>query len=327
MKPLAYMRAIAAAALIGAPTLCCAHAGEDHSLGDFPKFLDGKPHQWSDLLTAWEFDPGVIAAIALSLVLYFIGLRRLWRASHTGGGISRGEAAWYFAGWLALVIALASPLHPWGEVLFSAHMTQHEVLMLIAAPLMVLGRPMLAFLWAFPLRARKTLARITSSTPWQKAWFVISAPLAAWFIHAAALWVWHFPSLFQAALHSNFVHALQHLSFFLSALLFWWAVIHGRQRISGYGAAVLYMFTTALHSGLLGALLTFAGTAWYPDYKATTWEWGLTPLEDQQIGGLIMGIPAGLAYVIAGLALFVGWLRESERRTVKWEATLGGASA
>ena len=78
---------------------------------------------------------------------------------------------------------------------------------------------------------------------------------------------------------------------------------------------MLYMFTTALHSGLLGALLTFAGTVWYPIYDQTTASWGLTPLQDQQLGGLIMWIPAGLVYVIAGLALFAGWLRESENRT------------
>jgi cytochrome c oxidase assembly factor CtaG len=84
----------------------------------------------------------------------------------------------------------------------------------------------------------------------------------------------------------------------------------------GFGAAVLYMFTTALHSGLLGALLTFAGRVWYPIYTNTTAQWGLTPLQDQQLGGLIMWIPAGVVYIIAGLVLFTGWLRESERRAV-----------
>jgi cytochrome c oxidase assembly factor CtaG len=326
MNMRAHIRAFSVIALCLASGLCLGHAGEDHSADAFPKMLDGRPHSWADLWRAWEFGPGAIVGVLLAGLLYLIGIRRLWKASHAGGGISRSEAGWYFAGWLALAVALISPLHLWGEVLFSAHMTQHEVLMLIAAPFMVLGRPMLAFLWAFPARPRKALAYAAATQVWSKVWFILSAPFAAWLIHALALWVWHVPVLFQAALHSNFVHALQHLSFFFSALLFWWAVIHGRHRISGYGAAILYMFTTALHSGLLGALLTFASRPWYPDYRATTWEWGLTPLEDQQIGGLIMWIPAGLAYVLAGLALFVGWLRESERRAVKWQATLDGAS-
>jgi cytochrome c oxidase assembly factor CtaG len=128
------------------------------------------------------------------------------------------------------------------------------------------------------------------------------------------LWSWHAPALFQATLASEFVHALQHASFLFSALLFWWAVIHGRQRALGFGLAVLYMFTTALHSGLLGALLTFAKSVWYPVYSDQTRAWGLTPLEDQQIGGLIMWVPAGLVYITAALALFAGWLRESEAR-------------
>jgi cytochrome c oxidase assembly factor CtaG len=153
----------------------------------------------------------------------------------------------------------------------------------------------------------------------QKVWRAVTHPLAAWAIHAAALWVWHMPALFQATLKSDLVHTLQHLSFLGSALLFWWALIHGRRGLMGYGAAVLYMFTTSLHSGVLGALITFARSAWYPAYANSTASWGLTPLEDQQLGGLIMWIPAGLVYVVAALALMVGWMRESERRVVRRE--------
>ena len=82
----------------------------------------------------------------------------------------------------------------------------------------------------------------------------------------------------------------------------------------GYGLAILYVFTTAMHSGLLGALITIAQNILYPDYTSTTRNWGLTPLEDQELGGLIMWIPAGMVYVFAGLALFAGWLRESDAR-------------
>jgi len=152
----------------------------------------------------------------------------------------------------------------------------------------------------------------------------VSHPFAAWLLHAVALWLWHIPSLFQAALDSDVVHTLQHASFLGSALLFWWAVTNGRHRVASLGAAVLYMFTTALHSGLLGALITLARQPWYPGYSQTTNAWNLTPLEDQQLGGLIMWIPAGVVYVVAGL-LFVGaWLRESQRRVSQWESGLAG---
>jgi cytochrome c oxidase assembly factor CtaG len=123
--------------------------------------------------------------------------------------------------------------------------------------------------------------------------------------------------LFEATLDNEFIHALQHISFFATALLFWWAIMHSRARASNYGLAVLYLFTTALHSGLLGALLTFAQKTFYPSYAETTRWWGLTPLEDQQLGGIIMWIPAGLVYVIAGLALFAGWLRSTDAKELK----------
>src|ERR1041384_7376031 len=289
-----------------------------------PAFAHGdEPHSWFELARAWSFEPGIVIALALSAWLYWRGVRRMWReqgGDRQGRGVRRWEAWAYAGGWLALFVALASPLHPWGRVLFSAHMTQHEVLMLVAAPLLVLGRPLAPFMRALPLGWARRLSSLSKLAWWQRLWRALTNPLAAWAIHAVALWVWHVPVLFQAVLDNEWIHTLQHLSFFLSALLFWWALLHGRQGARAYGAAVLYLFTTALHSGLLGALITFAPSIWYPAYAGTTQGWGLTPLEDQQLGGLIMWIPAGLVYVVAGLVLFAGWLREAEARAVKREA-------
>lgn len=280
----------------------------------------GKPHHFGDLWFTWGRDPLVIAGLALTAWLYWRGLRRVWRESSERGRARRKKEALAFAcGWLALFVALVSPLHPWGEVLFSAHMTQHEVLMLVAAPLLVLGRPLVPFLWALPVGLRRQAGEVGKKRQVRAVWRAMTNPLAAWAIHAVALWVWHAPALFDATLRSDFVHTLQHLSFLGSALLFWWALIHGRRGLMGYGAAVLYMFTTSVHSGVLGALITFGRSVWYPAYAQTTASWGLTPLEDQQLGGLIMWIPAGLVYIFAGLALFAGWLRESETRVLKRE--------
>jgi putative membrane protein len=280
----------------------------------------GEPHALHDLWTTWGWEPLPLVGLALSAWLYARGVRRLWRSAGTGVGIQRWEAACFAGGWVALFVALVSPLHPWGQVLFAAHMTQHELLMLVAAPLLVLGRPVIAFLRALPPAAAQSLARASNAPWWQTTWGLITNTLVAWLIHAAVLWTWHLPSLFQATLDNDAVHALQHASFLGSALLFWWAVLHGRQRLFGYGLAVLYMFTTALHSGLLGALLTFARTVWYPAYAGKTAPWGLTPLEDQQLGGLIMWVPACTVYVAAGAAMFAAWLRESEARAARREA-------
>ena len=277
-------------------------------------FHESKPHNWHDLIRAWSFEPLVVIALSITALLFSIGLYRL-----KGRSIRTWEALCFALGWLALFVALVSPLHAWGQVLFSAHMTQHEILMLVAAPLLVLGRPLVPFLWALPTNWSRSLGNIAKIRWLNRLWRTFTIPLIAWLVHAIALWVWHIPLLFDAVLHSEFVHTAQHLSFLISALLFWWALIHGPQGAMGYGAAVLYLFTTSVHSGVLGALITLAHSVWYPSYVGLTNSWGLTPLEDQQLGGLIMWIPAGLVYVIAGLALFAGWLREADLRAMKRE--------
>jgi putative membrane protein len=266
---------------------------------------DGKPHGFADLWRTWTFDPLIIASLLISATVYFRGIYRLWRASEKGSGISRREAAAFAGGWISLFIALVSPLHPWGEVLFSAHMTQHEILMLVAAAL-----------WALPRRWRKPVNGLVKTKSVAKTWRFLTNPFAAWLVHAVALWTWHIPFLFQATLKSDWIHTAQHASFFLSALLFWYAITASPRGILSYGAGVLYLFTTSVHSGLLGVFLTLTSKVWYPVYEKSTAAWGLTPIEDQQIGGLIMWIPAGVVYIFAGLIMFAGWLRESEKRVL-----------
>jgi len=272
----------------------------------------GQPHNWHDLAAAWSFEPLVVISLTISALLFVVGFRRQ-------RSIRKWEALCFAGGWLALFVALVSPVHAWGRVLFSAHMSQHEILMLVAAPLLVLGRPLIVFLWALPLNWSRRIGNLGKFGPINRVWRALTIPLVAWLVHAVALWIWHIPALFEAVLHNEAVHMVQHLSFLLSALLFWWALIHGPQGVMGYGAAVLYLFTTSIHSGVLGALLTIAGSVWYPSYVGLISSWGLTPLEDQQLGGLIMWIPASLVYVIAGLALFAGWLREADLRAAKRE--------
>ncbi|MFL5328521.1 MAG: cytochrome c oxidase assembly protein [Gemmataceae bacterium] len=282
------------------------------------------PRNWHELWRTWGTEPGVVIPLFLSAILYIRGVRRLWR-ERAGQGVRKWEVACFAGGWLALFIALVSPLHPWGSALFSAHMTQHEILMLVTAPLLVLSRPLVAFLKALPARWSLALSSWTKAQWWQTTWGYLVHPLVAWVIHVTILWAWHLPSLYQATLHDEFIHALQHLSFLFSALLFWWALIQGRTAALRYGVAVLYVFTSALQSGLLGALITFAHTVWYPAYEETAPAWGLTPLEDQQLGGLIMWVPACAMYIVAGLALFAGWMRTSEDRAWTWDASLSPA--
>jgi putative membrane protein len=263
------------------------------------------PH---DLWSTWNDDWWLWLAIALAGWLYAQGVRRLWRNAGHGAGIGAARAAAYALGWLALALALLSPLDPLGSMLFSAHMVQHELLMLVAAPLLVLGQPLAAFVWALPVAWREPAGWACKASGLQAALRALSRPAVAWSVHAAALWAWHAPALFEAAVRHESVHMLQHASFFASALLFWWSLL-GARAGRREGAALLYLFTTALHGGALGALLTMAGRPWYGGvYQDGASPWGFTPLEDQQLGGLIMWVPAGLVYLGAALALLASWL-------------------
>src|SRR6185437_13380305 len=126
-----------------------------------------------------------------------------------------------------LLIALDSPVHELSEQLFWVHMVQHEILMVLSAPLLVMGRPLVPFLWALPRGLRGGMGAVSRSPRFKTLWLAVSAPLAAWLLHGVALWLWHAPALFDAALRSDFIHAMQHISFFATALLFWWALVHG----------------------------------------------------------------------------------------------------
>ena len=258
----------------------------------------------------------VSSLIAATAVAYAVGVARLWRNAGVGQGVGRLEAVAFACGWLALVAALMSPLDELAEQLFTAHMAQHELLMVVGAPLIALASPLVAFLWVLPHGGRRRAMRTLRGRRVSVAWAALTAPATVWLLHGLALWIWHMPSLYDAALQSEAIHAIQHLCFFLSASLFWWGIAHGRYGRAGYGVAVVYIFATAMHSGILGALLTFSPHVWYPLYERTSTTLGLTPLEDQQLAGLLMWVPAGVTFVVGGLYFFAAWLKESERRVL-----------
>src|ERR1051325_10466083 len=168
-----------------------------------------------ELGEAWVFEPGICIPLILTAWLYVQGI---WRNAR---GIKAWEIAAFIGGWVALVVALVSPIHPWGRALFSVHMVQHEILMLVAAPLLVLGQPVIAFLRALPSSWASSLARLGNAHWWQNIWRFITNALVAFLLHAVILWAWHAPKLMSAVIDNEWVHAAQHLSFLLSALLFW----------------------------------------------------------------------------------------------------------
>jgi putative membrane protein len=248
-------------------------------------------------------------SLAAILTVFLIGLARLWRTKGGRQTIRKWQAGSFVAGWLAAAIALLGPLDRWSDILFSAHMAQHEILMLVAAPLMVLGRPLIPLLWT--VRSASKVTRFLDR---------IAGPVTVLLLHAVVLWIWHVPALFEAALHDETIHVFQHLGFFITAALFWFALIHGRYGRLGYGVSVLYVFATAMHTQILGALLTFGTRVWYPTHAARTAAAGMDAVNDQQLAGVLMWIPFGVVFMFVGLALFAAWLGEAERRMAITEA-------
>jgi putative membrane protein len=260
------------------------------------------------------YDLLIVAAMALSLGIYFRGAARL--RARTDRGIRWYEAVAFAAGWAVIAAALLSPIDRLSDVLFSVHMTQHELLMIVAAPLLVAGRPMIAGLWALSNPDR--VLAVTRHPAVLKTWRALTGPFTVLILHAVVLWAWHIPVAFEAALHNETIHAIQHLMFFVTAALFWWSLIHGRYGKVGYGVAVFFVFATAMHTSILGALLTFASKLWYPTYAHRAPH----ALEDQQLAGLIMWIPSGLIFILIALALFAAWLGESDRRARSGSAAM-----
>jgi cytochrome c oxidase assembly factor CtaG len=272
--------------LLPAPAL--AHAGESHG--------------------GWSVAPWVTGPLLLSALLYSIGLARLWQRSDQGRLTLRRGGLLFGAGWLTLAAALVSPLHRAGEASFTMHMIEHELIMLPAALLLVASRPGAAMLWSLPGAARAALGGVARSG--KGPWRILTDPVVATALQLAAMWAWHAPGLFDRALASDFWHVAQHLSFLITALLFWWAMAHGR---GGYGVSALCLFVTSLAGGALGALMAFSQSPWYSGYAALgLTASGLTPAEDQQLAGLIMWIPGGAFHGAAALVFLWKWLKASE---------------
>lgn len=276
----------------------------------------------------WTWESWFVLSLLLACGWYAAGCWRLWRNGNLRTVLGLRPAG-FAGGMLALVIALASPLDALADHLFSAHMTQHLFLMIVAPPLLVWGRPTLAWLWACPLPARRAVGRWWAGSSLHGLHAFLMKPLTVWLAASVALWAWHVPGLYDWALSDENVHIAEHLCFFITSLAFWTLVVepYGARRTS-HGVALVGVATFALHSGLLGALLTFASQPLYLTHE--TLAYGLTPLEDQQLAGLIMWVPASVLYLAALAILFVGWLNaarparhfrsveESDSKAVLW---------
>lgn len=248
--------------------------------------------------------------IMLAGTFYLLGLARLRARTGTLAAAGPIRVTLFALGLLLSVLLLVSPFDGWAERFLSAHMVQHFGLMLIAAPLIALGRPGIVYLWALPQSWRQDFARLRSDKI-GRASRALFTPLGAWLTYFLVLWLWHSPPLFARALQHEPVHALQHLCFLGAALLFW-TVVTQSPRGEGRAAMLVVIFTTAVQSCALAALMTMSSIQWYPFYSEGPF--GLSALEDQQLSGLIKWVPCCAIMIGAGVATMATLLRDIETR-------------
>jgi cytochrome c oxidase assembly factor CtaG len=271
----------------------------------------GQPLAPHDLWGAWNFDPLLVASLLLAVWAYRRGVRSRRRPS-----VDAWRAHCFTGAMGAVAVALVSPLDALSGALASAHMVQHVLLVLVAAPLLALSAPMGTLLRGSPdvvrnaslrWRRRLRLTRVNLRP--------LRHPATVWLLHVGTLWFWHAAVPYDAAVEHHVLHVVEHASFLGTGLLFWHVVIGAREadRVSN-GFGVLLVFAMGMQSVFLSALLTFAGTPWYSVYATTTAAWDLDPLADQQLAGVIMWIPAGLIYVGVALGLLAAWIRASEHQ-------------
>ena len=251
---------------------------------------------------AWNLRPEVIVPLLMLASVYALGWARLSRRARRSAPTPR---AWLIVvGFAALVVALLSPLDGLADTRFVAHMGQHMLLIMVAAPAFLLADPFPIVVWALPHAARLRLRRwITRTSVAGTLWRIATAMPLAWIVAACVVWGWHRPGAYDAALSHRFLHDLEHLSFFAAALLFWWPLIHPAprfRRAASYPRRVVYLLLGAFQTAALGLLLTLAPTVLYRSYAGAG---GLGALEDQTWGGIVMWGGGGVIDMIAVLVL------------------------
>ena len=269
----------------------------------------------SRALLAWTFDPMVVAGLAAAGVLYLRGVARVRRPDRK----LVNRAVCFMSGLVVLWVALQSPIDTYAGARLSVHMVQHLLLTMVAAPLLVLGAPVTLL-----LRAATPAVRRRWVLPALRSWplRLLTAPAVSWAQFALVLWVTHFSPLYEAALRSNGVHALEHLLYIVSAVLFWSPVagIDPSPKRLSHPARLLYLFLAMPQASFLGLAMWGTSRVLYPSYQAAL---GAAALDDQRLAGTIMG-SAGMLVMEPALGLVVlDWLAREEREAVRTDARLG----
>ena len=286
------------------------------------------------VLLSWNWQIDVIIVLVVMGTLYTRGWWRLRRRTRSKiQSLEKSKQRWrlavrwrlisYWVGMIFIILALLSPIDPLGQQLFFMHMIQHLLLIMLAPPLLLIANPMPFVLWGLPdglrLRVGYFLAwLLRKDAPFRKGLLFVTNPGILWMLWVIALFAWHDPGLYNAALEIEWVHSLEHLSFFITSILLWWNVTNAGPRIHkriSLLARIGLLIAAVPPNMLLGVVLSFANPI-YAYYETVPRLWNITLQSDQQIGGVIMWVPGSMMYVIAALILIARLLSGEEQQKV-----------
>lgn len=277
------------------------------------------------VLFGWSFDPLVWLPTIGAAVLYLVAVRRVGTA-HPASPVPLRHVAAFLGGLAAILVALQSGIERYDTVLFSVHMVQHILLILVAAPLIALGAPITLLLRvARPsVRARLILPVLHS-----RLVRVLSFPVVAWSVFTAVMWASHFSPLFDRALEDVLVHQAEHVLFMTAGLLFWWPAVGldpSPWRMS-HPVRALYVFLQMPQGTFLSLAILSAPAPLYRHYATLSLPWLPDALADQGVAGGIMWLFGDLMFLGAILLIIAGWIRREERETARADARADAARA
>ena len=263
-------------------------------------------------LTQWNWQPSIIVGCAGIIALYVYAVGPLRVKYHLSESFETWRGVCFVLGVGIIFLSLFTALDKLGDdYLFSAHMVQHLFLTVVGPPLMVLGTP--GWLWKAVFR-NQTLFKLGK---------FVTYPAIAFFLYNADFWLWHTPPLYDATLTNDYIHILEHLTFIVFAVIYWWPVLNTSEELPrlSIGGQVLYIFLSGMPTVALGAGLTFADPLYTPYIHAAR-VWGLSPATDQQLGGLIMWIPGSILNIVIVSILFIQWMQLQDKKQHAKEALL-----
>jgi cytochrome c oxidase assembly factor CtaG len=276
-------------------------------------------------LLSWEWRIEVIAVLVLAGALYTRGWRRMRsldraRVPAAPGAPGRNPlaTAWrlaaYLGGLAVLGISLMSPIDVLGGQLFTMHMIQHLLMIMLAPPLLLIANPLPFFMWGLPPGPRRVVGQLLGgSSGFRRGVRTLTAPGLVWMAFVAVYIGWHDPNAYNAALRSDLVHDLEHLTFFGSAMLYWWLVIGAGPRLRSLssGMRLVFLLASVPVNMAAGVAIAFAAEPIYSYYTTMPRLWGISVMQDQMLAGVIMWIPGSMMHLMAAL-IFISRLVQSE---------------